>query len=290
MQLDSLLTQAHSNWTLHARDDGSTDHTDTVLHTYASRHTRIIYNNDQCGHLGAIASFLYLLQQAPDDADALYAFCDQDDVWRPNKLQRAIDRLAAVDTESEALYCARLEFVDANLRTLGHSRIPSAPGFANALVENMATGCTVVFNAAVRQRMLRAEPRDMLMHDWWSYLCASAFGQIFYDTQPTVLYRRHACTATGFSMKQASNLLFRIPGWLDFLNGSRTLSGIAQGERFAETYPELSEDHRALIQRLNDLRSASLPARLRHALTTPTVRGDPIERLGTRLLLTLGRY
>jgi glycosyltransferase involved in cell wall biosynthesis len=88
-QLESLKTQNGVTVDLHVRDDGSTDRTCEILRRHAGLWPGLagIVPND---NLGPARSFLALLRSAPDKFEH-YAFCDQDDVWMPDKLVRAIE-------------------------------------------------------------------------------------------------------------------------------------------------------------------------------------------------------
>lgn len=127
------------------------------------------------------------------------AFADHDDVWLPQKLQRACRSLAAVEPGTPALYCARQQIVGERLEPLGPSPMPMRPlGFANALVQNVATGCTAVLNRDACDLVLRYPPPTLTMHDWWSYIVVSgAGGTILYDPEPCLLYRQHRMNTIG---------------------------------------------------------------------------------------------
>jgi hypothetical protein len=93
-----------------------------------------------------------------------------------------------------ALYCARTSKVDANNQDLGLSERWTKPlGFANALVQSIASGNTMVFNRAARDLLAAAGPKiQVAAHDWWTYqLVSGSGGRVFYDSRPTVRYRQH---------------------------------------------------------------------------------------------------
>src|SRR6185436_21171576 len=90
-----------------------------------------------------------------------------------------------------------LEFIDERGRRRGRTSAPRLMAFENALVENIAIGCTVVINAAARELLLRCTPERPVMHDAWAYLALSAFGHVFFDPQPRVGYRQHGGNAFG---------------------------------------------------------------------------------------------
>ena len=129
-----------------------------------------------------------------------FAFCDQDDVWEPDKLSRALAWLAHVDPEIPALYCCRTRLIDEQGHTIGYSPLFSkAPHFRNAIVQSIAGGNTMVFNAAARRLLIRAGG-DVAVpaHDWWLYILVTAMGgTVRYDRHPSVRYRVHGANAIG---------------------------------------------------------------------------------------------
>jgi glycosyltransferase involved in cell wall biosynthesis len=196
-QIGSILAQTVTP-TLIVRDDGSDDGTCALLEGYA-RSGRLQFFRGQ-SRLGVQASFLHLLCRHTAGADYV-AFADQDDVWSPVKLARALDALARLPASRPALYCSRATVTNECLVPIGMTPIwPKAPAFGNALVENIVSGCTCVLNAAAAD-VLRdgPAPRYARYHDWWCYLVISALGEVIYDRAPTLLYRQHRSNAVGIA-------------------------------------------------------------------------------------------
>ena len=201
-QLDSLARQRAVDWRLLWRDDGSPDESVNVMERFAaSQPGRVVRVIEPSGRIGAARGFLALLAAASDEPGVLHAFCDQDDVWLPDKLSRAAAAIGNHPPEVPVLYCARQRLVGPDLAPRGLSALPRhQPGFANALVQNIATGCTVVLNAAAR-RLVLSVPAPLSagsMHDWWCYLLVTGCGGRFaFDPEPVVLYRQHGTNAIG---------------------------------------------------------------------------------------------
>ena len=203
-QVASVLAQTHGHLRLVVRDDGSRDGTLDVLAAVSD--PRLVVRSGS--NLGLPEAFFRLLDESSDDAD-LWALCDQDDVWLPHKLERAVARLAGVD--GPALYCARVAVVDELLRPLYLHELPwRGPSFANALVQNIALGCTVVLNREARDLLRGRWPRDCVMHDAWAYLVLAAFGTVVYDHEPVVLYRQHGANSVGMGRGPVSRLAGRL--------------------------------------------------------------------------------
>jgi glycosyltransferase involved in cell wall biosynthesis len=196
-QLESLVAQQGVDWTLVWRDDGSTDGTVALLEDFAGRTGRARRLAVPAGRAGVFRSFMALLAAA--ETSELIAFCDQDDVWLPRKLARAAAAFAAVPSGVPAVYCSRQQLVDAALQPIGLSPLPQRPpDFANALVQNIATGCTMVMNAPARALMLSAPMPARTLHDWWCYLLVSGCGgTVLYDEEPSLLYRQHGGNLVG---------------------------------------------------------------------------------------------
>jgi glycosyltransferase involved in cell wall biosynthesis len=174
------------------RDDGSSDGTvDDLRALLAGKPARIVVGEN----VGAAQSFLALLRSVrPTTAYA--AFCDQDDIWLPGKLSRAVGALSALG--GPALYCSAVDLVSADLAPIGrHNRCRRGPSFDNALTENIATGCTIVLNRKAIDLLSQQVPSDLVMHDAWCYLVVAGCGTVTHDPTPTVLYRCHPSNAVG---------------------------------------------------------------------------------------------
>ena len=203
-QLESFRTQTYTNWRLFWRDDGSSDRSCDLVDAFGISLPpgQCVLLDDGRRHRGIAGSFLWLLQRfVATGADDLVAFADQDDIWLPEKLARAVEALRRCPSHLPALYCARQMLVDQQCRTLGPSpETRRPPGFPASLAQNIATGCTVVLNSIAARLIASLEPPSSTLHDWWSYLVVTAAGgQILVDGIPTVLYRQHGGNAVGAS-------------------------------------------------------------------------------------------
>jgi glycosyltransferase involved in cell wall biosynthesis len=191
--LSSVWDQDYPNFALTVRDDGSTDGTPALVDGLLGR--RADASLLAGPNLGAGESFLTLLGSVSPTA-GYAAFCDQDDVWTPGKLSAAVRALEAFT--GPALYCSAVYLVGEDLaRIRVHRRCVRGPSFENALVENIATGCTIVLNRAAIDLLRSSFPKEFLMHDAWCYLVVAGCGYVVYDPQPRVLYRLHRSNTIG---------------------------------------------------------------------------------------------
>lgn len=196
--LTSLKQQTHTNWVLLWRDDGSTDASIDYMHQFALdvgiQRCRQITSPHT--HMGVMRSYATLLQDTPEGY--FVAFCDQDDVWFPDKLERGLKALAV--TQKPALYCSRQRLTDTKLRPISISPpLPPNPCFQMALTQNIATGCTIMLSPpAVHLLQGSLSPPNHILHDWWAYLAVTgADGIVITDNQPTLFYRQHENNAVG---------------------------------------------------------------------------------------------
>lgn len=194
-QVDSFYAQTYKNWELWVSDDGSSDATLNIISDYKKRDGHLIHvcNGPQSGFS---KNFLSVLEKAESSAK-YFAFSDQDDIWNTDKIERAVKWLETIPPDIPALYCSRTELVDSNGMSIGFSPLHTKPAdIRNALIENIASGNSMVFNQPARKLILTS--RSPFFHDWWAYLIVCAAGGIvYYDPNPSLLYRQHQRNTIG---------------------------------------------------------------------------------------------
>lgn len=284
-QLESIATQIRLPDELVVCDDGSTDATISILENFITNAPFPVHIYRNLTNLGACGNFCKAIELCGGD---LIALSDQDDVWQADKLFRAQFAIEQCRNPTSTLYCSGLQYVNANLELIGKSQVPRFTDFSNAIVENIATGCTVVFGEEIRRLILFSDPKDMLMHDWWAYLVASAFGQVVYDPSSTVLYRQHGSNVAGWKpkplklwnrTKRLVQRLFQETLGMDSLN---------QAERFIATFPDISKENRKIVEELLFLRNESKLKRMAYAFHPRVRRNDKLENFGLKVMLFMG--
>lgn len=210
-QLDSIARQRHAAWRLTISDDGSTDETRRICERFAHAHPGRAITIIDGPRRHSTANFFHLVAHAccTDEESALFAFCDQDDVWLDDKLERAVATLTPLLADGRpALYGARTRWVDEALRPLGDSPLPRRPlGFGNALLQNVASGNTMVFNRPLLRLLQAYDPALAVVHDWTAYqLVTGAGGHFVFDERPALLYRQHAGNLIGAQSRRRDRL------------------------------------------------------------------------------------
>ena len=235
-QLESLKAQSYTHWQLHVSDDGSIDGTEKIVAEFALNVPQTARFCSGPGK-GATHNFFHLMNTVETESPSdLYAFCDQDDVWLPDKLASAMLHHAAQTllADQPYLYCGRTRIVDQLLVEIGLTPVPRKPlGFGNALVQNVASGNTMVFNSALLKILRKIAPQDSVLHDWTAYQAVTACGgMMHFSDQPSLLYRQHGANVVGSNIGFISRIsrlrfLFRggYKGWsLQTIRAMRQIS------------------------------------------------------------------
>ena len=276
-QLQSLADQDHQNIDVWLSDHGSVDTTVVIAETFAedwpkgafsilelNRHAPGGFGHPFDEYLAGSNRNFYSLIKHPELKADYYAFCDQDDIWEQKKLSRATQWLADQDPDRPAMYCSRTRIIDEEGLAIGESILFSRPPcFANAIVQNIAAGNTIVMNGAafnaVRSSMVYGE---FVSHDWWVYIVVTALGGVVkYDEKPTTCYRQHATNLIGENASWRARMVrmkFVLEGRFARWN-EINLRGLSR------LYPQMPPESHAIIHDLQNMREKKVAKRM-HAL------------------------
>ncbi|MFR9534687.1 MAG: glycosyltransferase family 2 protein [Rikenellaceae bacterium] len=226
-QIESLLNQTYTGFTIYVHDDGSTDNTVEILRSYAASHSNIVLLEDATHARGAMRSFMWMLEHVEAD---YYMFCDHDDVWLPQKIELSLGKMREIETvNTPAMVFTNLKVVDGELNVIaesmwGYEKL--RPAYLSqlkfAVTKNIFTGCTMLFNNSAKQVSLPLSPKA-LMHDSWVGLKVLAnAGVVGYVETPQVLYRQHGNNVVGsvaidnsfkYYLSKVTNFLSMLKKW-----------------------------------------------------------------------------
>jgi glycosyltransferase involved in cell wall biosynthesis len=203
-QVESILAQTIKDWRLLIRDDGSNDGTVAIIQDYVKHHPGKIIQVDPDGeNLGVVANFGRLMEVSSAD---YVMFCDQDDVWYPDKIARSygalLDMEVTYGNQVPLLVHTDARLVDEQMnpthdsfhRALSHEA--QRTSLAYELIQNTAHGCTIIMNRALLALAVPM-PAEARMHDMWVHLMAQSCGYAEYLDVATLDYRQHGKNVIG---------------------------------------------------------------------------------------------
>ena len=249
-QIESVLCQQGVDVHIVARDDGSQDETINILKRISILDNITVIEGQ---NIGVVGSFFTLMHEAVCHNFDYFAFCDQDDVWKNDKLKVATDILSGHGNEP-ALYMSSFQMVDENLHSIQTNMSRPNISVEGAIASNCATGCTMVFNKKLLEKSLISNYDDALMHDYWMYMvCLLTGGYIYYDETPHIYYRQHGNNVIGGT---GDNFLTK---WWTRMN-KMFLPGDNFKSKFAckllEQYGnEISEDKKVFLQNIANIKT-----------------------------------
>jgi glycosyltransferase involved in cell wall biosynthesis len=200
-QLESIATQTSLPREVTIGDDGSTDRTLAIASRFADRAPFPVTIFKNPIRLGYGQNFLTTAMHATGH---YIAFCDQDDIWSPDKLNRAVE---ALERDRGHLYVHTATVIDATGQPIDFF----AQGIRRKrIIEPLQLppwgvfyGFSMVFRAEILSAMNSTdrgnhtfEVKGYLSHDLWVYFVATSLGRTVVDDMPLAMYRRHGRNAT----------------------------------------------------------------------------------------------
>lgn len=284
-QIESFYRQTYTNWSLWVSDDGSTDTTKILVADF-------ITSSEREGYLlngpkqGFCQNFMSLVSNTAINA-SYYAFSDQDDIWLDDKLERAVSWLNTVDPAIPALYCSRTRLIDTDANPIGYSPdYTKPPGFGNALLQNIASGNTMVFNHCARELLRKAEGAPMVVHDWSLYqIVTGCGGLVHFDREPSVLYRQHQSNAIGNGMAFSR----RFNNVIEACHGRTAKWNDANRQVLACVSSELTAQAKQMLASFGAIRGRNVVGRVRFWLDSKVYHQQRIGTLTTLLYVLLNK-
>lgn len=293
--LDSIFAQTYSNIDLFVRDDGSRDATVSILRDYQKRAPegkRIILVNDSTGdweNKGAHQSY-HCLMRSLDHAD-YYIFCDQDDVWDPRKVARAVSHMEQYPSDIPVLYTHNYYVCDSSLR-IEHT-LPDRKNISSAEMSRIdlakvimtgtwaGVGMAQAFNHTLKKLTFDTGDFEcsIAIDCWISWVVAGMNGALIYDREPLAYYRRHEGT---YSSGDANGLA-RYRDWKKHMD--RHCNNIVNGiHNYNKLYSGMVSVERQKFLSLFDGRN-----RLKKFLYPHRLRNSLVDEAAFRILILIGK-
>lgn len=202
-QVRSVLQQSAVEVMLVVGDDCSSDETCTLISRAATdvgsaEKISILRFDERSG--GAGQNFIRLLSSVDVSRFDYIAFCDQDDVWAPEKLDFAVEQLRKSVSDG---YSSSVTAFWQDGREVTLSQSKSVTGI-DYIFEGAGQGCTFVVSRELARRVQLFVVKNSNLidkvhyHDWLVYCLARAWGcRWFFDPRETMRYRQHGGNDTG---------------------------------------------------------------------------------------------
>jgi glycosyltransferase involved in cell wall biosynthesis len=206
-QLDSIEAQTRPPTEIILTDDASTDSTPAILGAFEARTQTPVIRISNVPGLGFADNFLRAAERASGD---WIAFCDQDDVWLPNKIETCSKFFGNPDI-SMIVHAADL--IDAENRKIGH--------FSQGITETAIRpplsydiwGTFWGFSIIFRRKILEMAPDNRFLdyidpeaeisHDRWISFLGQVLGKTAEIAEPLVQYRQHGANLYGQGKRQS---------------------------------------------------------------------------------------
>ncbi|MDD4371350.1 MAG: glycosyltransferase family 2 protein [Anaerostipes sp.] len=198
-QLESIGAQSYENWNLVIGDNNSTDQTLDIIQSFEEKYpgqVSVVSMNSEID--GVVGIFVHLIQ---DSHGPYFMFCDQDDVWKPDKIYLSLQKMEALEERygkgTPILVHSDLSVVNENLEMIAESyfqyaNIPKRISLNQLVIQNSTVDCTIMINRSLQNFFLQSLPvNKILSHGYWSALIARVFGKIGFVNEPTMYHRRH---------------------------------------------------------------------------------------------------
>lgn len=214
-QIESIQHQTLPVSRIIVSDDKSEDQTPHILGEIAHRDKRVrVVTSPQ--RLGVAKNFEYVCQYINDD---FIAFCDQDDVWYPNKIARILEIFSS-DTDIDLVFTNASLIQEDGEKLSGdlfsylglskkeRARINSSSAYRVLFRRNVATGATMVVRRALLERAFPCPPG--WLHDEWLALWVACHGKITCLNEPLIKYRQHQKNVVGVTRPTLSHKIRRV--------------------------------------------------------------------------------
>lgn len=288
-QINSIINQSYDNWHLFIRDDNSNDNTLAIEKMFASKYPDniTVYLNSTNVH-GPKHNFFTLSKIVLDKGYKYVMFCDQDDVWKKDKVKSTYLKMKAAEKEGAIpiLVHSDLEVVDENLQLLGTSFMqyraldPQVKDINHLLIQNNITGCTMMVNQALLNKALQFKNMNLVaMHDWWFALIACIYGKIVFLNESTICYRQHGGNVVGAT--KVNSLQFIIKRLTGSAHVRETLHlAVDQAQLLMDTYSDIPQNSKMLLKKFSTIYEHNKFYRIRFVKKNNILKQGKVQIIG----------
>lgn len=200
-QIESILFQTIQPNEIIISDDNSTDKTIEIVKKLDSPLIKIFNNKEK----GIIKNFENALLNSTGD----YIFlCDQDDIWKNNKIERVIEKLRIYDLVVHNAEIKEMN-TNSNIKRTLFEIYKSKSGIVRNFYKNSYVGCCMAFNRKILQKSIPF-PEKIYMHDVWIGMISEISGKIYFEKEILMEYRRHSNNASETCEKSKRNFKEKI--------------------------------------------------------------------------------
>lgn len=190
-ELDSIYAQTYRDFQVLVWDDCPEDTNDynELFKSHLKEIPFTIHKGEK--NMGSNGAFQNLTELADTP---FIAYCDQDDIWLPDKLQVLLDLLSV--KEGNTLAFSDMMVIDGESKLVA-DRIakvrprqvfyPGKEALLHLLAKNFVTGCTMMMRSKIAKAAIPFPPS--VFHDWWLAICAASKGEIVMADKPLMKYR-----------------------------------------------------------------------------------------------------
>ena len=189
-QLESLINQSYSEIEILVCDDRSADSTTDIARAFAEKDSRIrVFANDV--NLGYNRNFSQGFLKARGE---FIAVCDQDDIWKPDKIEKMMPFFK--NPEAVLVHCQSVRFKDTP-PDISHytARLQFTGNDVRKLMYfNTIAGHNIIFR---KQLLLQALPfPETVFYDWWLVICSAIYGKVAATNEVLTFHRFHSSNVT----------------------------------------------------------------------------------------------
>lgn len=278
-QINSIKNQTYKNIKIYVRDDGSTDSTKEILKDLSKKNEITFFDGD---NLRWGRSFMTLLKNSCEGD--YWAFCDQDDIWLPHKIEWAVDWLSKQNEDVPSLFHSAYYLMDENLSVkIGEYVKPKYEfDFRRSLTDCLYQGFSIVINKKMRELMLMGNVNYLSSHDWWACLLVTEFGVSKFDNRIASYHRRLDSSMSGGGLKGKIRWFKNV-----LMNKDSDINIVAK--EFVRVFEDQADNKNLKLAKMFIIDKYSIINSMKKAFYPKRWRSNITSEISIRLLMLIGK-